>query len=77
MDGDTITAETTYIPEGEMYEALVLMPLSDFDDATYAKHVNQNGRDMIMKNLEDSINGRNFWNTTFLVLGLLSILSPI
>ena len=32
---------------------------------------------MIMKNLEDSINGRNFWNTTFLVLGLLSILSPI
>ena len=77
LDGDTITAETTYIPEGEMYEALVLMPLSDFDDATYAKHVNQNGRDMIMKNLEDSINGRNFWNTTFLVLGLLSILSPI
>ena len=77
LDGDTITAETTYIPEGEMYEALVLMPLSDFDDAIYAKHVNQNGRDMIMKNLEDSINGRNFWNTTFLVLGLLSILSPI
>ncbi len=77
LDGNTITAETTYIPEGEMYEALILMPLSDFDDATYAKHVNQNGRDMIMKNLEDSINGRNFWNTTFLVLGLLSILSPI
>ncbi|MBQ9160454.1 MAG: DUF2207 domain-containing protein, partial [Methanobrevibacter sp.] len=65
------------IPKGEMYEALVLMPLSDFDDATYAKHVNQNGRDMIMKNLEDSINGRNFWNTSFLVLGLLSVLSPI
>ena len=53
------------------------MPLSDFNDATYAKHVNQNGRDMIMKNLEDSVNGRNFWNTTYVVLGLLSILSPI
>ena len=77
LNGDTITAETTHIPKGEMYEALVLMPLSDFDDATYAKHVNQNGRDMIMKNLEDSINGRNFWNTSFLVLGLLSVLSPI
>ena len=32
---------------------------------------------MIKKNLEDSVNGRNFWNTTYLILGLLSILSPI
>ena len=77
LNGDTITAQTTFIPKGEMYELLVLMPLDDFSDATYAKHVNQDGRDMIMKNLEDSINGRNFWNTTYLVLGLLSILSPI
>ena len=77
LKGDTITAETYSIPEGDFYELLVLMPLSDFNDATYAKHVNQNGRDMIMKNLEDSVNGRNFWNTTYVVLGLLSILSPI
>ena len=53
------------------------MPLSDFHDATYAKHVDQNGRDMIMKNLEDSVNGRNFWNTTYLIMGLLSLLSPV
>ena len=77
MKGDTITAETTSIPKGEFYELLVLMPLSDFHDATYAKHVNQDGKDMIKKNLEDSVNGRNFWNTTYLILGLLSILSPI
>lgn len=77
LNGDTITAETTSIPKGELYELLVLMPLSDFSDATYAKHVNQDGKDMIIKNLEDSINERNFWNTTFLVLGLLTILSPI
>ena len=77
IEGDTISAETTFIPKGEFYELLVLMPISDFDDATYAKHVNQNGREMIMKNLEDSVNGRNFWNTTYLILGLLSIISPI
>ncbi len=77
LKGDTITAESTYIPEGEFYELLVLMPLDDFSDATYAKHVNQNGRDMIMKNLEDSVNGRNFWNTTYFILALLSVLSPI
>ncbi len=77
LSGDTITAVTTSIPKGEFYELLVLMPLDDFDDATYAKHVNKNGRDMIMKNLEDSINGRNFWNSTFLILALLSVLSPV
>lgn len=77
LNGKTITAQSSYIPSGEMYELLVLMPLDGFNDAPYAKHVNQDGRDMIMKNLEDSINGRNFWNTSFLVLGLLSILSPI
>ena len=77
LQGNTITAETTHIPKGEFYELLVLMPLNDFDDATYAKHVNQNGKEMILKNLDDSVNGRNFWNTTYIVLALLSILSPI
>ena len=77
LQGKTITAQSSSIPKGELYELLLLMPISDFNDATYAKHVNQDGREMILKNLEDSINGRNFWNTSYLVLGLLSILSPI
>ncbi len=77
ISGDTITAQSSSIPKGEIYELLVLMPIDDFSDATYAKHVNQDGRDMIIKNLEDSINGRNFWNTSYVVLALLSILSPI
>ena len=77
LQGRTITAQSSSIPEGEFYELLVLMPIDDFNDAPYAKHVNQDGREMIMKNLNDSINERNFWNTSYLVLGLLSILSPI
>ena len=77
LDGNTIIATTTTIPKGELYELLVLMPLDDFNNATYAKHVNENGKDKIIQNLNDSINGRNFWNTTYLFLGLLSILSPI
>ncbi len=77
LKGDAIHAETTSIPKGDFYELLVLMPLDDFSDAAYAKHVNENGRDMIKKNLEDSVNGRNFWNTTYIVLGMLSILSPV
>ena len=77
LKGDTITAQTSRIPSGDFYEILVLMPLSDFEDATYAKHVDENGREMIMKNLNDSVNERDFWNTAYLILGLLSLLSPI
>lgn len=77
LKGNTITAETTSVPKGEFYELLVLMPLSDFDNATYAKQVDYDGKEMIMKNLNDSVNGRNFWNTAYLILGLLSILSPV
>lgn len=75
--GDTITLTSTHIPSGELYEMLVLMPLSDFENATYAKHVHENGKEKIMHNLEESINGRNFWNTTYIILGLLALISPI
>lgn len=78
MKGDTLTAETTSIPKGEFYELLLLMPLSDFDsDAPYAKHVDKNGRAMIEKNLEDSIQSRAMWAMSFIALALLSLLSPI
>ena len=77
MNNDTISLTSTSIPSGEFYELLVLMPLDDFDDAPYAKHVNENGKEKIMHNLEGSVNERNFWNTSYLVLGLLSLISPI
>ncbi len=77
LTNNTISITSTSIPSGEFYELLVLMPLSDFDNATYARHVDGMGRDQIIHNLDESVNGRNFWNTSFIVLGLLSLLSPI
>ena len=77
LNGNTITLTSTAIPSGEFYELLVLMPIDDFEDATYAKQVHENGRDQIKHNLENSVNGRTFWNTSYLVLGLLSLISPI
>jgi uncharacterized membrane protein len=77
LTGDTISLTSTHIPSGEFYELLVLMPLSDFENATYARQVHENGKEQIIHNLEDSINGRNFWNTTYLVLGLLALISPL
>ena len=77
LTNNTISVTSTSIPSGEFYELLVLMPLSDFDNATYARHVNGMGREQIIHNLDESVNGRNFWNTSFIVLGLLSLISPI
>lgn len=77
ITNDTISITSTSIPSGEIYELIVLMPLDDFNNATYAKHANGMGREKIMHNIEDSINGRNFWNTSFIILGLLSLVSPI
>lgn len=77
LTNNTITLTSKSIPSGEFYELLVLMPVTDFEDATYAKVVNENGKEKIMHNLEESVNGRNFWNGTYLLLGLLALLSPI
>ncbi len=77
LRGSTITLTSTQIPKGEFYELLVLMPLDDFNDTPYARHVHENGHDKIIHNLEDSVNGRSFWNATYILLGLLSLISPI
>lgn len=77
LTNNSISITSKPIPKGEFYELLVLMPLDDFDNAVYAKHVNENGKEQIMKNLEDSVNGRSFWNTAYIVLGLLSLISPV
>ena len=49
-NGNEITAETKSIPKGQSYEAIIMMPLDDFNDANNAKHVDKNGRNEIMKN---------------------------
>ncbi|MBQ2652926.1 MAG: DUF2207 domain-containing protein [Methanobrevibacter sp.] len=77
LSNNTITLTSKSIPSGEFYELLVLMPLDDFNNATYAKHVNENGKEQIIHNLEESVNGRNLWSISYIVLGLLSLISPI
>lgn len=78
INNNIITAESNSLPKGEFYELLVLMPLTDFnDDSTYAKVVDKDGYNMIMKNLEDSVNERNFWTMAYIILGLLTLISPI
>ena len=77
LNGDEITVESNPIRKGEIYELLVLMPLDDFKDASNARHVNENGKDKIIKNLNDSLAGRSFWNTVYLMLGSLALIIPV
>lgn len=63
MDGNEIDITTNSIPKGQYYELLVLMPVNDFSSSPYAKHVNEDGREMILKNLQESKNSDNFWNS--------------
>ena len=54
LNGDEIEAYSNYISKGEYYELLVLMPVDDFSSSPYAKHVDEDGREMILKNFEES-----------------------
>ncbi len=73
LEGNAIDADSDSISQGNYYELLVLMPVDDFSSSPYAKHVDENGREMILKNLEDSKNSKNFWDTVSLVLEVIAL----
>lgn len=73
LNGSEIDAQSEYISKGNFWELLVLMPVGDFSSSPYAKHVNEDGREMILKNLEDSINSNNFWNSVTSILEALAL----
>lgn len=77
MDGNTIHIETTRIPSGNFYELQVLMPLSDFANAPYAKHENVNGKEEIMKQQEAYKNDVNFWGNLYNIISALCFVSPL
>ena len=77
IDGNTIHLETKDIPKGEFYELQVLMPLDDFKNADYAKHVNKDAKDEIIQKQADYKGGVSFWGTVFNTLSALCLLSPL
>ena len=77
INGNTITAETKEIPSGEFYELQVLMPLSDFSDAQYAKHVNADGKDQIMQKQAEYKGSVSFWGSVFNILSAICLMSPL
>jgi len=77
INENTINAEITKVPKGELVELLVIMPHDDFKDSPNAKHTPENGKDNIMKNHEQSVSNYNFWHSAYIIFGLLTLLSPL
>ena len=77
ISGNTITAKSKEIPSGEFYELQVLMPLSDFSNAQYAKHVDANGKEQIMQKQADYKGSVSFWGNVFTILSALCVMSPL
>lgn len=73
LDGNAIDVDSNSISKGKYYELLVLMPVDDFSSSPYAKHVDENGREMILKNLEDSKNSKNFWDNVTWILEVVAL----
>ena len=74
IDGNVIHADSNSISKGKYYELLVLMPVDDFSSSPYAKHVDEDGREMILKNMEDSKNSNSFWNSLTSIAEILSLI---
>ena len=74
IDGNVISVKSNSIPQGKYYELLVLMPVDDFSSAHYAKHVDSDGREMIIKNMEDSKNHDRFWGSVTSIAEILSLI---
>lgn len=77
ISGNTINIESKSIPSGEFYELQVLMPLDDFTNATYAKHVDSDGKDQIMKKQAEYKGNVNFWASIFNILSAICFISPL
>ena len=78
LNGDTLKVKSAGIPQGEIYEILVMMPRDDFDsEAPYGQENSGNGRELAIKNLNDSLNDVSFWETISTFYKILACLGPV
>ena len=76
INGNTINIVTKNIPKDKFYELQVLMPLNDFKNAQYAKHVDIPGKGQIMQKQADYKQSVGFWGNVFNILSTICIISP-
>lgn len=77
INGDLITASTDHISKNQVCGFVLLMPLDDFSNATYAKHINENGKQQVLDKIHSSQTSDGIISTVLKILCALPILSPI
>lgn len=76
-NGNTLNIHSNNINPEQYLEVRAVIPLSEFNNATYAKHIDENGYDQIVKVQEDYANKLNTENTAFLVLPIILFVSLV
>ena len=78
LNGDNLTITANSIPKGEIYELLALIDHDDFyKNPISAKIMHGNGRDIVLHNLNDSLDEINFADFVLNIYRVLAILAPV
>lgn len=78
LKGDTLTISTNPIPKWEIYELLVMMPADDLTNNSYiGKHAHGNGKDLVLQNLNESLEKIKYNDTIFLIYEILACMGPV
>jgi uncharacterized membrane protein len=77
LKGDTLTIKSYEIPKWEIYELLVLMPRDDFSNSTfYGKNMQGDGQDIVLNNLNSSLETLEFDDLVVTIYKILAIAGP-
>lgn len=76
-DGNTINIHCNEMSTDKYLEVRATIPLSEFNNATYARHINQNGYDEIVKIQEDYQSDADFQNNVFLIIPIILFVSLV
>lgn len=76
-DKNVLSISTDSISSDEYIEVRAIIPLADFSNPIYARHINENGYDKILEIQENYQNEVNFENTVDFVVPILLILTLI
>ena len=73
--GDTLKITSDGVSSGHYIEARAIIPLSEFDsNAPYARHINKNGKDEIIKIQEDDKKSQETLNTITSIFDVIMVL---
>ena len=77
FQGNSLIIHSESIPSGEYLEVRSLIPLNQFNNPTFANHINENGIEKIKEIQESYKNQSEFENVIFSIIPIILILSLV